>query len=420
MATLTDVTARIEAERQLKLLQQFEVIGRLTGGVAHDFNNILSSVMGFARLARERLVSDSVERIHHYLSSIENSGKRGRKLVRQLLTYSQGDAVSNAREVALSIVVRETREMLRQVLPATMNLDLHIDPSIPPVRVDPLHIEQVLTNLVINARDAGDGRAHVAIELSQVEIQQETCSVCMQPVDGQWICLEVRDQGPGMDAAIIDRIFEPFFTTKKSGEGSGMGLSVVSGIVRSYGGHMLVDSAPGKGSSFRLLLPASDTPPSDHFDASPEEPAPHRETRESVGESRSRPRILVVDDEAPIRELLTEFMTDSGYVVLEAADGLRASLILADPELAIDAVITDQTMPGMTGLELAELIKARTPNLPVILCTGYSQAADPDALDSLPVDAVLIKPVDPDEIDTLLCSLLEKAAAASHMDHDGV
>ena len=240
---------RTRLEAQLRQAQKMEAIGHLTGGIAHDFNNILTSIMGYVALAADRPTAAADSKLERYLEQAQSGVRRARDLIQQMLTFSRGQR-GDPRPVALGPLVRESMKLLRSTLPATVEIDTRIARELPAVMLDPVHLEQVLLNLCINARDAmgGSGDIHASAEV--VEIAEATCASCHQRVHGRFVELAVKDSGPGISPEVLDRMFEPFFTTKDAGKGSGMGLATVHGIVHEYGGHICVDTALGAGTRF--------------------------------------------------------------------------------------------------------------------------------------------------------------------------
>ncbi len=397
MATLVDATEREADARRIKILERLEVMGRMTGGVAHDFNNILASVIGFSQLARQRLGAGNLERLDHYLANVEKAGERGRQLVRKLLAFSHDGEFDEQQSGDLATSLRETLAILSPTLPTELRVDLDIDPGTPSLRVDPVHVQQLLSNLLLNARDALQGRGTVSIRLSESAVEGR-CALCGEAVRGKWTCIEVADGGCGIAKGEQERIFEPFFTTKQSG--SGLGLSVVAGILRGYRGHVVLESAPGQGTRFRLLLPET---------GSPGRSSPSRRT--APIDRPARPgegaTVLVVDDEGDIRELLAELLADAGFKVI-AAESAETALDMIDREsLSPAAIVTDQSMPGISGLEFAERIRKNFPRLPIILCTGYSHALTGSDPRSNAIDRILLKPVEPWKILDALSTLLD-------------
>ena len=365
-----DVTDRVHAEReraalerQLRESQKIESIGTLAGGVAHDFNNILAAILGNVALARDDLGSGHPAR--HNLEQIERSGRRARALVQQILAFSRRQPPQLARQ-ALQPLVEETLQLLRATLPAGVELHARLAPEPVEVDADATQLQQVLLNLCTNAwhaLPASGGRIEVGVDA--VDVDPGADPRLRELSTGRCAHLWVRDNGSGIDAATLERIFDPFFTTKPAGQGTGLGLSVVHGIVRAHRGVIVVDTAPGQGSTFHVYLPrpavaAVATGACDDVAAAPP----------GAGQ-----RVLVVDDDEVMGVLVERLLQRAGYrpaVCSSAAQALQR--LRADPA-AVDVVVTDHNMPGASGLELCRAVGALRPGLPVILTSGYLNEA---------------------------------------------
>ena len=391
---------RAEAEReqleaQLRQAQKMEAIGQLTGGIAHDFNNILQGILGNLVLAAERQAELGDARLGKYLERAQHSSKRARELIAQMLTFSRGQRGAR-RAVRLAELVQDACKLLRSTLPATIDLRLSLDEEVPPLSLDPVQMEQVVLNLCINARDAMGGSGAIRLGLLAPRRLSGVCTSCRQKVDGHYAELYVRDTGPGIAPSVMERMFEPFYSTKAVGRGSGMGLSLAHGIVHEHGGHILVDSIQNERTKFRVLLPAASS-------GAGEPPAEESNGRLSA---RSRPqlrgRVMVVDDEEVIREFMQDLLSGWGLEVDTAADGTAARDALAAQPQRYDLVITDQTMPGLTGLALAREIARLRPGLPVILYTGFASDLSQRELDAACVAALVRKPIEPAQLLPLL------------------
>ncbi|MCU0804830.1 MAG: PAS domain S-box protein [Burkholderiales bacterium] len=388
-----DITARKQAEEarlaleaQLRQAQKMEAIGHLTGGIAHDFNNILTSVMGYVGLASERESAGADAKLATYLEQALRSCRRARDLIQQMLVFSRGQRGERV-PVDLAAVVDESSRLLRSTLPATLKLETELDAPLPRVSADRVQAEQVLLNLAINARDAMAGRGTLTVGLAHRRVEAGVCASCRKPVSGRFLVLSVSDTGPGIPPAVMDRMFEPFFSTKEVGKGSGMGLATVHGIVHDHGGHVLVESAPGHGTTFRVLLPMLDGVGSTGApEAASSEPPRARQSLHG--------RVLVVDDEASVAAFMQELLAGWGLETTAATDASDALERLRSRPGGFDLVVTDLTMPGMTGIQLARAIAAIDPALPVILSTGYSDGVSEDALRGANIRALLRKPIE--------------------------
>jgi PAS domain S-box-containing protein len=401
-----DVTARraADAERaqleaQLRQSQKMEAIGHLTGGIAHDFNNILQGILGNLTLAAERQAELGDARLGKYLERAQHSAQRARELIGQMLTFSRGQRGAR-RPVSLPELVRDAAKLLRSTLPSTIELRMSMAASVPELELDAVQIEQVVLNLCINARDAMRGSGAIRIGLGAPAAYRAVCASCRQKVDGRFVELQVRDNGPGIPQEVMDRMFEPFFSTKEVGRGSGMGLSLAHGIVHEHGGHILVDSLLGERTKFRVLLPV------------PEAGAPGLRSaggpagQASPARTRLAGRVLVVDDELAIREFMADLLGGWGLEVAVLADGAEARAAIAAEPGRYDLLITDQTMPHLTGLALAREVSVLCPGMPVILYTGYAEDLSPQELRAAGVRELVRKPIEPAHFFPLLAAHL--------------
>lgn len=381
---------RVRLEAQLRQAQKMEAIGHLTGGIAHDFNNILSSIMGYVVLAIERQAQLGDEKLANYLERANHSAQRARDLIQQMLTFSRGQR-GEAMTLSLPPLVKESVKLLSSTLPSTVEMRMELDADLSPVRMDPVHIEQVLMNLCINARDAMAGSGNITVKLRQAEDLCAVCSSCQQPLQGNFVELAVHDTGPGIAPAILERMFEPFFTTKQKGKGSGMGLSTVHGIIHEHRGHIVVDTAPGEGAAFRILLP-----PDDRNGTS--ETAAAIDVLHSERSRTLAGHVMVVDDDESVGELMQDLLETWGLRVTLTTSSLDAQTAFVRDPRQFDLVVTDHLMPGMTGLVLAQRFLNIRPDLPVILYTGFSDGRTEQQIEASGIRALLKKPVDFDEL----------------------
>lgn len=378
--------ARVQLEAQLRQAQKMEAIGHLSGGVAHDFNNILTGIMGYVSLAEERSESLGDERVHQYLGRARQSGERARDLIRQLLTFSRGQR-GEPRPLELAPLIRETLRLLRSVVPASIEFALDLDMRVPPVMLDPVQVEQSLMNLCINARDAMQGEGRIVIGLHRVILPRAVCASCRQPLEGERVELSVTDTGPGIAQQHLDRIFEPFFTTKATGAGSGMGLATIHGILHEAGAHVLVETEPGLGTRFRLLFV-------------PLEGGANAGATQAAGTDTGSARpllhghVLVVDDDAAAGDFIQDLFDHWGLQVSRVRDGRAALACFERDRSAFDLVLLDQTMPGLTGLETARRLRAGGAAMPILLYTGYSADISEAVVRQAGLQGLLRKPVD--------------------------
>jgi len=405
VAYLRDITDRLVAEEQRLLLegqlrqaQKMEAIGQLTGGIAHDFNNILTSVMGYVHLAAERVSELDDERLHRYLARAQRSGERARDLIAQMLTFSRGQQ-GEPRRLRLQPVIEEGMALLDSTMPASIRIERRFARELPAVVIDPLHVEQILVNLCINARDAMGGSGELSIELRHARQHNLVCASCRQAASGEFVELVVGDSGTGIHAELVDRIFEPFFSTKDVSKGSGMGLATVHGIVHEYGGHIVVESVVGRGTRFRILLPA---------DNSGLAHAALMDAGVVLNPAGALSgRVLIVDDNFVVGEFLEELLTSWGLEVTSFGNGLGAyHEFVRDPQIW-DLVIVDQTMPQMTGTTLASQLLELRPTLPVVLYTGYGDGLSETSLRQLGIRALVRKPLEVHAFRGLLEDILQ-------------
>ena len=336
----------------------------MTGGIAHDFNNILAAILGYSSLALERYAPDKEGKLAAYLREVIAASERARDLIAKMLSFTRTRPSGSVQAIDPATVLREVVAMLRPSIPTSIEIRQRVD-SGQPVRMDPGELNQVLVNLILNARDAVGEHGLIDIRLHATRVGGERCALTQQRLDGRYLALDVSDTGSGIAPEHLSRLFDPFFTTKEVGKGTGLGLSVVHGILRRSGVHIVVDSVPGRGSLFRLLFPLLEAVAPEPAAASPASVPP-------AGGGQS---VWVVDDEPAVVQLLAELLGDWGYRTRTFPDAGEALAALeAGP--APDLLITDQTMPGMHGLELAKLARHFHPGLPVILCTGQPDAID--------------------------------------------
>jgi PAS domain S-box-containing protein len=383
---------RAEAERrrfeaQLRQAQKMEAIGQLTGGIAHDFNNILASVMGYVVLAEERVSDSGDARCAGYLDEALASCRRARDLIQQMLTFSRGGR-GEPRALSLAAVVREAMPMLRSALPSTLEIDVDVDESVPAVWMDEIQAHQVLLNLAINARDAMPEGGVLRISVARAELHDAVCTSCRAPVTGPVVELSVADSGKGIDPGLLERIFDPFFSTKAPGKGSGMGLSMVHGIVHEHGGHVIVESDWGKGARFRIVLPEYATAPSVS-----ERPRSLPGTHEAL-----QGRVLLVDDEPSVLAVMRETLMSWGLQVEACGSADAAERNFERAPDAIDLLVTDHAMPLVTGIDLAARLRRHRADLPWLLCTGYADADTRARAREQGAAAVLMKPIERDEL----------------------
>jgi len=358
-AMLTDLTERRQLESQLRQAQKLDSVGQLAGGVAHDFNNILAAIMMHLSLLHQNPNLD--EETTEALKELESEAKRAANLTRQLLMFSRR-SVMQMRIMDVNEVVRNLFKMLKRLLGEHIVIKFEEDKNLPPVEGDTGMLEQVLLNLAVNARDAMPKGGNLVIATALVDLDAEKAKHNSDRRVGKFVRLTVADTGVGMDEAIIKRIFEPFFTTKEIGKGTGLGLPTAYGIVKQHSGWVEVESSPGKGSTFRVFLPAK---------TEARHPAEMQTTPLPL--LRGQGTLLLVEDEDIVRRPIGIYLRKLGYHVIEAANGNQALALWQLHRDQIDLLYTDMVMPeGLTGLELAERLKAEKPALQIIISSGYS------------------------------------------------
>ena len=376
-----------------------EAIGHLTGGIAHDFNNILTSILGYIVLAQERDTAAADQKLVRYLGQAQQASLRARDLIQQMLTFSRGKR-GEPRPLDLPALVHDALGLVGATLPSSMMVNVDLERDIPPVMVAPVQAEQVLLNLLINARDAMCGTGAVAVGVGLEDYAGAACASCRTQVQGRFVTLAVCDSGTGIAPDALDRIFDPFFTTKGVGKGSGMGLSTVHGIVHECGGHITVESTPGAGAAFRILFPPL-------FEAHADSRTAARARADHAPlAQRLSGRVLVVDDEAMVGDFMAELLASRGLDVTVKTDPLEAARWFSENPGRVDLLLTDQTMPRMTGLQLAQRLTTARPELPVILCTAFGDDIGADELRLHGVAALLKKPIEPASLVALLRSHL--------------
>lgn len=371
-----DVTERKHLEMRLRQSQKMEAIGTLAGGIAHDFNNILGIIMGFT----EMIQADAPEggnlarRVDHILSAC----RRARDLVLQILTFSRQND-EEASSLHLGPLVKETLKLLRATVPNSIVLNGVIRPGRDTVQAEPTQMQQIIMNLCANAayamRETG-GKLTVGLE----EVSGTACPLCEDGASGPCLRLWVEDTGPGIPPEIAERVFDPFFTTKKPGEGTGMGLAVVHGIVRKYHGDIKLVTSPGHGATFEVFLPLVDRAP---------QPVAEEPPRPATGQGR----VLFVDDEAALAEVGQELVSSLGYEVTAMTDPARALAAIRETPQAFDLLITDQNMPDLSGADLARQVLAVRPDMPILMLTGFSETISREQAKALGIREFLLKPV---------------------------
>jgi len=391
LAIINDLTDARVMESQLRQAQKMDAIGQLAGGVAHDFNNMVGVIIGYCEMAEDR---QEIEDLREDVAQIRKAAEKAATLTRQLLTFSRRQPLRPA-VLNLNTAFKELLQMLSRVIPANIELRFDCDPGLWHVKADPSQIEQIILNLVVNARDAILTEGKIILETRNVELDEDYAKANPGVQPGPYVMLSVTDTGRGMDAPTVSRIFEPFFTTKSPGEGTGLGLSIVYGAMLQAGGHLNVQSDEGKGTTFKLYFP--------RFEGNEAiRSAREREPRPARGSET----ILLVEDEQGFREITRELLDRNGYHVITANDGQMA--ISQAAEHKIDALVTDMVLPGMSGRDVAEQISNFQPNLKVLYMSGYPAKLIADQKIG-PYGALLEKPFTRQVLLSQLRNLLEGA-----------
>jgi len=361
---------RHRLETQLRQSHKMKALGQLTAGIAHDFNNILASIMGYAELSKEFLVNgieskNSGNRLISYQDEILIAGTRARDLISQLLTYSR-DSGGNSSKISVQPLVKEMVKLLKSTFPATIDITLSIENDLPLIIIDPVQIEQVIVNHCLNSKEAMAGKGQIKISLTYEYLDsshEHICVSCHETFSGGYVVFIIEDTGTGIDSTSLNKIFDPYVTTKEFGDGPGMGLSVSHGIIHQHKGHICVNSIVGKGASFELYFPAS-------------KKAKAKENNDKIKLKKAasdKLNILIVDDEKPVAEYLGEYLKLHGYQTTVFTNSIEAlELVKKEPE-HFDLLITDLTMPDLTGIELAKECSKYSEKMSIIVCSGNNE-----------------------------------------------
>ena len=393
-----DITQENRLQRQLIQSQKMEAIGTLAGGIAHDFNNILSAILGFAELALFELTDGS--RSYDDVSEIVKAGNRAKDLVRQILTFSR-KTEQEFKPINIVPLISEALKFLRATLPSTIEIQKHIDDIRVEVLCNSTMVQQILMNLCTNAAHAmKDTGGILVVRLLEIEIQEGDISNLPDLPPGPYVHLTISDTGPGIESGILGRIFDPYFTTKEKGEGTGLGLSVVHGIAQSLRGAVEVESDPGKGTEFNVYLPRV----IGKSDMATDQPQVL---------STGNERILLVDDEDALATMGRLMLDRLGYKVTVKTDSYEALETFKARPIEYDLIISDKTMPRLTGFDLAEKIKKIRPDVPFIICTGYSDEIEADIAARLGINRLIVKPLSMDDLAKAVRSVLDNAVKKS-------
>ena len=397
LVSITDITVRtalqaenVELERHLRRAQKLETIGVLAGGIAHDFNNILTPIMGYAEMAASK--TEASDPLHADLERILGAAQRAKDLVERILLFSR--QTEKARKpVKIQLIAHEAIQLLRSSIPATISINEQIDPSCDWVMADETQIHEVIVNLCTNAYHAiEDENGAMTIGVEQLKVNAETAGLHPNLAEAEYVRISVRDTGAGMGPAIVDRIFEPFYTTKSVGKGSGMGLAVVHGIVHSHDGEVLVHSAPGEGSLFEVYLPV--TTEAVHIE-------PEQDHSEVEG---GRGSIMVVDDDPAVANVVTAMVESLGYKVTSHTSSTAALEEITQHQDRYQLIISDLTMPDLSGIDLSEQLSCLDKPVPIMIMTGYGENLQREACE---LPKVIAKPVAMKALATAIREMLD-------------
>ena len=381
-------------ERQLQQVLKIQAIGTLAGGIAHDFNNILFPIVGYTELSMDEVPEGSVA--HNNLAEILKAANRARDLVQQILTFSRQSG-QERKPTKVQYIIEEALKLLRASIPASIEIIHEIDDDCRPVMGDATQIHQVIMNLCTNAYQAMQekgGRLTVSLKEVDISYEETVEKIGMQP--GKHLRLAVTDEGCGMDASVLDRIFEPYYTTKEQGKGTGLGLSVIHGIVKNHRGDITVSSALGKGSTFQVYLPVIE----DDIVVTEFEP--------TNGTAKGNERILLIDDEEQIVSMEQQMLENLGYQVTARTNSEEALREFSQQPQNYDLVITDMTMPHMTGDQLAKKLLDIKPDIPVILCTGFNEDITEEKALAMGIQKFVMKPVIKNDLATTIRTVLDQ------------
>jgi len=373
---------RIKLEEQMRQTYKMEAIGLLTGGIAHDFNNILASILGYTNLASMRGDFPENSKMPEYLQQISKASERGRLLTTQMLSFCRNTPTAISC-IQVEPLITETIKLLKSTLPSSIEIFVDVDTDLPNILMDPTQLHQLMMNLCVNAKDAMQGKGKLIIKLKLMTVINAVCTTCKQPIEGQYIVLSIEDTGEGISKENLEKVFDLFYTTKAVGKGSGMGLSIVHGAVHQNQGHIDVDSIEDKGSVFKLYF----SPQLEKQGLQPDLSAQLVDLYQGQGES-----ILVVDDEEGIVELLKDALESVNYNVTASVSSVDALAVFEANPAQFDLLISDQTMPIITGDVLIKRCHQINPELPAILCTGYSEEVDPGRAKELGIERFFYKP----------------------------
>ena len=386
-------TALAQSERQLQQVMKLQAIGTLAGGIAHDFNNILFPIVGYTELTMDDIPAASQARQN--LEEVLKAANRAKELVQQILTFSRQSG-QERKPLQVQILIKEALKLLRATIPSTINIECIVSDDCGSILGDPTQIHQVIMNLCTNAYHAlQETGGKLAVSLKEVDISYEKSVERVGMKVGRHLELIVEDSGHGMEPEVLERIFEPYYTTKEQGKGTGLGLSVIHGIIKNHGGDISVASQPGKGTTFTIYLPTIDD-----IDI-------EIEPVEAAAATQGNEHILLIDDEEQIIDIEQQILERLGYKVTPKTDSEEALEEFAALPEKFDLVITDMTMPKMTGDQLARKLMDIKPDIPVILCTGYNETITEEKALAMGIDSFIMKPIIKDQLASTIRTVLD-------------
>lgn len=400
IATVRDRTAekqaeldRLNTQRQLQQAGRMEAIGQVAGGIAHDFNNILASIIGYTELVLKRRQGFTDEQIEQYLDEVITAGHRARDLISQMLKFTRAES-ADTRVIDVTETIDDVSRMLRAAIPSLIELDTRFEEGLPAVNINPTQLQQIIINLLINARDSIKGYGRIEVDVTHGHADS-TCRVCGEKIEGEQVVIGVSDSGHGILPEIVDKIFEMYFTTRESesGSGTGFGLWMINNLVHEHGGHITLDSQIDVGTTFRVHLPAQAS-------------TAQQTRRVAAPIANISGRVLVVDDEISVANFIGEVLRDKGYPTVVFTESPKAMSYIQDNPDEVALLLTDGAMPLVSGIELAEFAKSRAPDLPIVFITAYSKSQSVQALKKIGVDRHLEKPFSVDEMLSVVSELI--------------
>jgi len=369
---ILDITEKLQKEKKYKRLhkdleqaRKMEALGQLTGGIAHDFNNMLGIIMGYTEIARDNLPNSGDGKVSGYLDQVLVASTRAKELISSMMLFSRRNE-GDYQTINISSLVTEDIKMLRSIIPTSIEIKSSVAENLPAILIEPIKLQQLIMNLCVNARDAMDEEGILTIKLDFLKDLNDFCPVCNEKIEGDWLCLSVTDTGSGIPDDVVEHLFEPFFTTKEQGKGTGMGMAVVHGIVMDLKAHILIDTTIGKGTTISILFN-----PVSVIDESID-----KKVVLTIEDKKHNGEILIVDDEKSLSELLGEMLTVEGYDCQCFSSSTKALAEFEKNPHKYDLIISDQTMPGLTGFDMIKKIRERRADMPAIIATGFSSSFD--------------------------------------------